>query len=95
MSEHCQRRGSPVLGRSPQCMRLGCGRGPRCGAARRGMSTEYPGCAEVEASEVLSPGAVLSGTVNLETEYGPGTYVAIAGFTDHHNGEASSTFSLE
>ena len=59
------------------------------------MSTEYLGCTEAIEINVLEPGGVLTGSVPLETEYGAGNYVAIASFSDHHNGEASNTFSLE
>ena len=58
------------------------------------MSTESLGCTEAIESSVLESGEILVGEVPLETEYGIGNYVAIAKFTDHHNGEASETFSL-
>jgi hypothetical protein len=58
-------------------------------------ATEYPSCTEAIEEDVLDPGESLNADIMMESGISYGNYAAIASFTDHHNGEASTSFELD
>ena len=58
-------------------------------------TTAAPMCTQAIEVDALEAGTSITGTVKLESSLVSGTYLAIAKFTDHHNGEASTLFELE